>query len=81
MSYLDLQFLFEIYFHLIKVKMQVHFFLRSVQLRAGLPRLNSRQEQETFLLLAVSRSTLGPTQSPIQWVPGDFSPWSKAVGI
>jgi hypothetical protein len=26
-----------------------------------------------FLFTAVSRTTLGPTQSPIQWVPGALS--------
>jgi hypothetical protein len=38
-------------------------------LRAGQPRFDSRQEQESFLYFTASRPALGPIQSPIQWVP------------
>jgi hypothetical protein len=35
---------------------------------------DSRQGQETFLFSIASRSALGHTQPPIQWVPGALSP-------
>jgi hypothetical protein len=35
---------------------------------------DSRQGQEIFLFSVEIRSFLGPTQSPIQWVPGALSP-------
>jgi hypothetical protein len=44
-------------------------------LRAGRPGFDSRQGQEFFSL-----RHLGPTQSPIQWVPGDLSPVVKRLG-
>jgi hypothetical protein len=33
----------------------------------------SRQGLGIFLFTTVSRENLGPTQPPIQWVPGDIS--------
>jgi hypothetical protein len=33
----------------------------------------SRQGLENFLFTMVSRTALGPTQSPIQWVPAALS--------
>jgi hypothetical protein len=36
-----------------------------------------RQGQRIFLLAAASRPALGPTQSPIQWVPAVISPGVK----
>jgi hypothetical protein len=38
--------------------------------RAGRPGFDSRQGQEIFLFATVSRPALGPTQPPIQSVPG-----------
>jgi hypothetical protein len=34
--------------------------------------------QRIFPLTSVTRPALGPTQPPIQWVPGVLSPWVKA---
>jgi hypothetical protein len=36
-----------------------------------------RQGQRIFLLASVSRPALGPTQAPVQWVPGVLSPGVK----
>jgi hypothetical protein len=49
-------------------------------LRVGRPGFHSRQEQEIFLFSTVSRLALGPTQPPIQWVLGAFSPGAKRPG-
>jgi hypothetical protein len=69
----------------------VRFSRYNHMLRAGRPGFSSRQEQEIFF--TASRPTLGPTQPPIQWLPGvkrlgreaDHSPPSstevKTVGI
>jgi hypothetical protein len=35
---------------------------------------DSRQRQKIFPLVSVSRPALGPTQHPVQWVPGVLSP-------
>jgi hypothetical protein len=37
-----------------------------------------RQGQRIFPLASVSRLALGPTQPPVQWVPGVLSPGVKA---
>jgi len=34
-----------------------------------------------ILYLNASKMTLGPTLPPIQWVPGDSFPGSKAAGV
>jgi hypothetical protein len=38
-----------------------------------------RQRQRIFLLASASRPALGPTQLPVQWVPGVLSPGVKLV--
>jgi hypothetical protein len=42
-------------------------------LQAGQPGFDSRQGRQIFLLATASRQALEPTQSSIQWVPGDLS--------
>jgi hypothetical protein len=37
-----------------------------------------RQGQRIFPLASVSRLALGPTQPPVQWVPGVLSPGVEA---
>jgi hypothetical protein len=46
-------------------------------LRTGRPGFDPRQEQRIFLLDSVSKPALGPTQPPVQWVPGVLSPGVK----
>jgi hypothetical protein len=43
----------------------------------GRSRFDPRQGQRVFLLAPASRPALGPTQPPIQWVPGVLSPGVK----
>jgi hypothetical protein len=49
-------------------------------LQAALPGFDYRQEQGIFLYSTASRLAMGPTQPPIQWVPGAFSPGIKRSG-
>jgi hypothetical protein len=52
----------------------------SVWLRAGRPGDRGSiqgKKKEFFSLAAVSRPALGPTQPPVQWVPGVLSPGVK----
>jgi hypothetical protein len=46
--------------------------------RTGRSRFDPRQGQRIFPLASVSRPALGPTQPPVQWVPGVFSPEAKS---
>jgi hypothetical protein len=41
---------------------------------------DARQGQRIFPLASVSRPVVGPTQPPIQWVPGILSPGQSAAG-
>jgi hypothetical protein len=41
---------------------------------------DSVQGQEIFLFLKTFRLSLGPTQTPVQLVPGTFSPGAKWLG-
>jgi hypothetical protein len=51
--------------------------LVSAWLRAGRPGFDPRQRERVFLLVSASISVLGPTQPPVQWVPGVLSPGAK----
>jgi hypothetical protein len=43
----------------------------------GWSRFDPRQRQRIFPLTSVSRSVLGPTQPPVQWIPGVHYPGLK----
>jgi hypothetical protein len=47
---------------------------------AGRPGFDFRQGQEIFVFSTASRTALGPTQPPIQWVLRTLSPWVKQSG-
>jgi hypothetical protein len=51
-------------------------------LRAGPPkgRSSSTVRVKNFFFSTSPRPALGPTQPPIQWVPGTFSPGVKRQG-
>jgi hypothetical protein len=49
-------------------------------LRAGRSGFDSRQGLGIFLFTTASRPAMGPTQPPIQWVTGVFSPGIKRPG-
>jgi len=49
------------------------------RLQAGRLGFDSRQGQGYFLYATGSRPALGPTQLPIQWVPGAFCPSVKLI--
>jgi hypothetical protein len=46
-------------------------------LRAERPGFDPRQRQRIFPLTSASKPALGPTQPPLQWVPGALSPGVK----
>jgi hypothetical protein len=52
----------------------------SARLRAGWSGVRVPAGAGNFLFTTASRPTLGPTQSPIQWVPGDLSLGVKPSG-
>jgi hypothetical protein len=47
-------------------------------LRNGRTVFDPRQRQMIFPLTSVSIPALGPSQTPVQWVPGSF-PWGTAL--
>jgi hypothetical protein len=49
----------------------------SDSLRTGRPGFDPRQRHKRFLPISVSRPALGPTQPPVQCVPGVLSPGVK----
>jgi hypothetical protein len=46
--------------------------------RSGFWAFNSRRGLRIFLFTTASRLALGPTQPPIQWIPGALSPPSSS---
>jgi hypothetical protein len=56
-----------------------HFYCVATGLTIGVLRFDSRRELG-FLFTAVSRTALGPTQPPIEWVPGALSMRVKRPG-
>jgi hypothetical protein len=51
-----------------------------IGLQAERSGFDSRQGEEIFLFSTASRPALGPTQPPIQWVPGGLSVGVKRLG-
>jgi hypothetical protein len=49
-------------------------------LTIGVLGFDSRWRLGIFLFTTASRTALGPTHLPIQWVPGSLSPWVKRLG-
>jgi len=51
------------------------------RLRTGKYRVRFQEMQEVFRFSKTSRLFLGPSKSPMQWVPGVISPWVKRLGL
>jgi hypothetical protein len=56
----------------------LHFITFATGWTTGQSGFDSRRGQRIFPLASVSRPALGPTQPPVQWVPGVLSPGVKA---
>jgi hypothetical protein len=48
------------------------------RLRTGRLGFDSQQDKGTFLFTTASRLALGPSQSPVQWVPAPLCPAVKS---
>jgi hypothetical protein len=66
----------------IQLTNELNTILSDITLRYGLEDrgFESRQELGIFLFTTASRTALGPTQTPIQWVPGALSLGLKRPG-
>jgi hypothetical protein len=62
--------------HVYFIRLTFVFYIVNVLLH---PEFTSRQGLGLFIL-SVSSPALGPTQPPLQWVPGALSPWVKRPG-
>jgi hypothetical protein len=57
---------------------EMNLILKDYWLRTGWPGFDPRYGQRIFPLVSASRPAVGPTQPPVQSVPGVLSPGGKA---